>query len=167
MAVEFKTDGFEDLFKRMDELKEEIGKGKTDAIWRSAMRYAMEPVLHDAQAFVPVNTGQTKNNIYLAVQKPKGRDKESSTYQGEMYIARVTVSTLREDSIKNFILTKKGKFRTVWSNKSRAPISQEFGNARTPAHPFLRPALEYNYDRVQSRLGWAIWQKIEEKTQKG
>jgi HK97 gp10 family phage protein len=167
MSVEFKTDGFEDLFKRMDELKEEIGKGKTDKIWRTAMKYAMEPVLQDAKAFAPVNTGQTKDKIYLKVQRPQSRDKESKTFQGEMYIARVTVSALREDSVQNFIINKKGKFQTVWSNKSRAPVSQEFGNARTPAHPFLRPALENNLQRVESRLGWSIWQQIEEKTKKG
>lgn len=170
MATEFgssSVSGFDELFKKMDELAEEIGKGKTDKIWRGAMRYAMEPVLQDARSFAPVNTGQTKDKIYMKVHKPQNRDKESQSFQGEMYIARVTASTLREDSIQNFVLNKRGRLQTVWSNKSRAPVSQEFGNAKTPAHPFMRPALEYNYDRVQSRLGWAIWQQIEEKTKKG
>ena len=34
------TTGFDDLFKRMDKLAEEIGKGKTESIWKKAMGLA-------------------------------------------------------------------------------------------------------------------------------
>lgn len=164
MAIEFETTGFSELFRKMDALSEEIGKGKTDRIWRNAMMYAMEPVLQDAKSFAPKDTGQMANRIYMRVHKPQSRDKSSSSYNGEMYIARVTASSLRDDSVQNFTLNKRGKLQATWSNKRPVPVSQEFGNARTGGKPFMRPALDNNIDRVQSRLGWAIWQKIEEYT---
>ncbi len=43
--AEFRVEGFEELFAKMGELEEEIGKGKTDRIWRKALAWAMEPVL--------------------------------------------------------------------------------------------------------------------------
>jgi HK97 gp10 family phage protein len=164
MAVDFDTTGFEELFRKMDKLSDEIGKGKTDRIWRGAMSYAMEPVLQDAKSLAPKDSGQMASRIYMRVHKPQARDKGSQSYNGEMYIARVTASSLRDDSVQNFTLNKRGKLQTTWSNKRPVPVSQEFGNARTGAKPFLRPALDMNIDRVKSRLGWSIWQKIEELT---
>lgn len=158
--AEFRVEGFEELFAKMEELSEEIGKGKTDRIWRKALSWAMEPVLQDAKAFAPKDTGQTAERIYMKVHRPQARDKGSARYDGEMYMARVTASTLRDDSVQRFIVNKKGKLQSVWGNKSRAPVSQEFGNARTPMRPFMRPALANNYDRVVSRLGQAIWAEV-------
>lgn len=168
--LEVSADGFEDLFKRMDELAEEIGKGKTDRIWRNALKAAMTPVLQDARSFAPVGTGQLRDNIYMKVQKPQARDKQSSTYMGEMYLARVTVSTIREDSVLNYSLNKKGNFQTSWTGKKPVPVSQEYGNkhlensefgtAAMGAHPFMRPALENNYNKVMSNLAEALWYEL-------
>lgn len=164
MATEFDTTGFEELFRKMDKLSDEIGKGKTDRIWRGAMSYAMEPVLQDAKSLAPKDSGQMASRIYMRVHKPQARDKGSQSYNGEMYIARVTVSALRSDTVQNIVLNKRGRFQTVYTNKRPIPVSQEFGNARTPKKPFLRPALQSNITRVESRLGWSIWQKITDLT---
>jgi HK97 gp10 family phage protein len=164
MATEFSVSGFDELFKKMDLLSEEIGKGKTDKIYRNAMTYAMEPVLQDAKSFAPKDTGEMSDRIYMRVHRPMSRDKSSQSFRGEMYIARVTVSSLRDDSVQKTILNKRGRFQTVYSNKKPVGVSQEFGNARTPAKPFLRPALQMNIDNVQSRLGLSLFQKIAELT---
>jgi HK97 gp10 family phage protein len=164
MATEFSVTGFDELFKKMDLLSEEIGKGKTDKIYRNAMTYAMEPVLQDAKSFAPKDTGEMSDRIYMRVHRPMARDKGSQSFRGEMYIARVTVSSLRDDSVQKTILNKRGRFQTVYSNKKPVGVSQEFGNARTPAKPFLRPALQMNIDNVQSRLGLSLFQKIAELT---
>jgi hypothetical protein len=164
MAAEFSTSGFEELFKKMDMLADEIGKGKTDKIWRSAMTYAMEPVLEDAKTFAPKDTGEMSERIYMRVHRPMARDKGSQSYNGEMYIARVTVSPLRSDTVQKIVLNKRGRFQSVYTNKRPIPVSQEFGNARTGGKPFMRPALNMNITRVESRLGWSIWQKITELT---
>lgn len=160
MTAEFKVEGFDELFKTMEELSKEIGQAKTNKIWRSAMAYAIEPVLQDAKAFAPRDTGQLEEHIYSAVHRPKGRDKASNSYAGEVYIARVSVSPKREKDRLDVIINKKGKFQTIRRMKP-VGVSQEFGNAHVSPHPFLRPALENNIDRITSRLGQAIWSEIQ------
>ena len=146
-------EGFPELFAAMDRLKEEIGKGKTDKIWRDAMRAAFAPVLAAAKVNAPKDTGQLADHIYMKVHRPSVRDKESKRYiPGEIYMARVTASTLRDDSQLHFILNRRGKFQTTWRKKRPVAISQEFGNSRTPAHPFLRPALDGNLNVVTKIL---------------
>lgn len=161
MQISFKAEGFEDLFKKMEDLRQEIGKGKTDRIWRDILTYAIEPVLQDAKVYAPHDTGQLADHIYMKAQKPQARDKASSTYQGEMYLARVTVSPIRDDSKMHTVLNKKGKFQTVWLGKKPVAISQEFGNARTSPHPFLRPALQNNIENIQTRLAQAIMVQLD------
>lgn len=170
MSEVFKMEGFEELIKQMDELGQEIGKAKTDAIWRKAMGYAMQPVLEDAKSFAPKDTGEMANRIYMKVHRPMARDKQGQRYAGEAYLARVTASPIRSDSVLNYTVNSKGKLRATWSNKSPAPVAQEFGNAHNGPKPFLRPALEVNIPRVESRLGWSVWQAIQniaEKRKKG
>jgi len=167
MTVEFKMEGFDELIKKMDELGQEIGKAKTDRIWRKAMAYAMEPVLDDAKAFAPKDTGEMANRIYMKVHRPMARDKQGRMYAGEAYMARVTASPIRSDSVLNYTVNSTGKLRATWANKSPAPVSQEFGNANHAAKPFIRPALQVNLTNVQSRLGWSVWAAIQEIAAKG
>lgn len=170
MTVSFKMEGFEELIKQMDELGKEVGKAKTDAIWRKAMAYAMQPVLEDAKSFAPKDSGEMASRIYMKVHRPMARDKQGRRYAGESYMARVTASPIRSDSVLNYTVNSKGKLRATWANKSPAPVAQEFGNAHNAAHPFLRPAMEINIPRIESRLGWSVWQAIQNlaaKSKKG
>lgn len=158
-TAEFKVEGFEDLYKAMDELAEEIGKAKTDRIWRGALGYAMEPVLARVKANAPVDSGQLQDHVYMKAHRPQGRDKQSSAFQGEVMMARVSVSPKREDSVEKTILNKRGKFQTYGLHRPVA-LAQEFGNAKTPARPFIRPALEANTQTVIERLGQYIWAEV-------
>lgn len=165
MSEIFKMEGFDDLQKQLDELvvdaKEKGQKVNKDRIWRNAMKWAMEPVLEDAKSYAPKDSGQLAERIYMKVHRPMTRDKAGRYYDGETYLARVTSSPIRDDSVLNTVLNKKGKFQSVWSNKRPVGISQEFGNARNAAKPFLRPALEGNISRVTSRLQWSVWNAIQ------
>jgi HK97 gp10 family phage protein len=152
--------GFEGLYKAMDDLREEIGKGKTDAIWRKALKNSMQPVLQAAKQHAPKKTGQLAENIYLAVHRPRQRDKNSSSYQGEMFMARVTSRAIREDTVKSYEMSNRGKLRVKYENKKPVPISQEFGNAKTAAHPYLRIALESNVQNIIKNLGHYLWSEI-------
>jgi len=165
-----KIEGFEELYKKMDELAEEIGRGKTDKIWRNALGGAMQVVLENAKTFAPSDTGQLKEHIYMKVHKPQARDKKSNSYQGEMYMARVTLSPKREDTKYRMVLNKRGRFQTIAYNLKPVGVSQEFGNKRLinsefgtaamGAHPFLRPALDNNYQKVIGNLGKNIWYEL-------
>lgn len=154
-----KVEGFEDLFKQMDALSEEIGKGKTDRIWRNSLTQAFEPVLQAVKNKAPRDTGQLADHIYLKVHRPQSRDKGSKYYENEVWMARVTVSPRREESVKRTVLTKSGKFRDYYQNKPVA-LSQEFGNASTPQQPFMRVSLESNANQVIDRLGRILWAEV-------
>jgi hypothetical protein len=73
------VEGFDDLFKIMDELALEIGQAKTDRIWKKAMGYAMSPVLAQVKVGAPRNSGQLAEHIYMKTQRPTSRDKASSS----------------------------------------------------------------------------------------
>lgn len=155
----FHIEGFEELFKAMEEIAEEVGKAKTDRIWRGALGYAMEPVLAQVKANAPIDTGQLKDHVYLKAHRPTGRDKKSSAFQGEVMMARVSVSPVREDSVQRTILNKRGNFQSYGLHRPVA-LAQEFGNATTPARPFIRPALESNVQVITERLGKYIWAEV-------
>lgn len=161
MEYQFKVEGFEQLFKRMDDLRDEIGKTKTDRIWRNVLLYAMEPVLQDAKTFAPKDTGQLADHIYMKAHRPQMRDKASMYYDGESYIVRVTSSPIRDDSRLETILNKKGKFQSYWTKKRPVAVSQEFGNKKTDKHSFMKPALTDNIEKIQTRLGQALKAQID------
>jgi HK97 gp10 family phage protein len=156
----FQVDGFDELFKAMDDLAQEVGKQKTDRIWKKAMGFAFFPVLQSAKDRAPTDSGQLKEHIYMKVERPKARDKASLSYKGETFIARVTSGPKRLDSQQKTLITKKGKEKTSYSHRPVA-LAAEFGTADTPAQPYMRPALEANIDNVIQRLGKAVWWELE------
>ena len=164
---QFTVDGFPELFAAMDSIKDEIGKGKTDRLWRDVLTAAFQPVLSAAKSNAPHDTGQLAEHIYLKVHRPRKRDEKSKYWiPGEIYMARVSVSPLRDDSSLHHIVNKRGKLQTVWRNKKPVALAQEFGNANTPAHPFLRPALETNISQVLSIMQNKLKSVIEEVANK-
>lgn len=160
MIAQMKIEGFDDLFKRMDELRDEVGKGKTDRIWRKALGVAFQPVLDAAINAAPKDTGQMADHIYIKVHKPAARDKASKYYEGEMFMARVTVNPARDDSVTKTVLNKRGKFQTYTKHRP-VPWAIEFGTASVPARPFLRPSLESNSQKVMEILGNEIRMAID------
>ena len=158
---EFQVQGFDELFVAMDELAKEIGQTKTDNIWKKALGYAFLPVLESAKSRAPEGeTHQLKDGIYMKVSRPTSRDKGSSSYQGESFMARVTSSAKRNDSTVHTTIGKNGKERKIYTNRP-VGLAMEFGTADTAAQPYLRPSLESNADRVISRLGYSVMAAIE------
>jgi HK97 gp10 family phage protein len=156
----FQVSGFAELFKHMDELKEEIGKGKTDRIWRSSLLYAFIPVLETAKSNAPVDSGQLREHLYIKASRPTSRDKAGKYYDGEQWMVRVSLNPKREDSVQNVVLNKKGKFQNRYTNRP-VGLAEEFGTANNGGgKPFLRPALETNASRVIERLGSKLWSNL-------
>jgi HK97 gp10 family phage protein len=163
-------EGMDALFKAMDELSQEITKGKTARIWKNSMRYAFEPVKDTAKMIIEGrsrDTGQLANSLYMSVHKPTARDKRSGSYMGETYMARVSIRAAREESQHRTTTytTKKGKTITkkyVAFHGSNRPVAMalEFGTAKMSAEPFFRSALEANIQRVQQRLASALWREL-------
>jgi HK97 gp10 family phage protein len=161
--------GFDELFKVMDDLADEVGQRKVDRIWTSAMRKAMQPVLDAAKAQAPKNTEGLMNALYVKAHKPRARDKQSASYQGESIMARVSIANERPESVRKYIVNKKGKLQSSiqfqGSNKPVA-LAMEFGTAKVAPHPFLRLALESTSGTVQTILGNEVWHVLETKYSK-
>ena len=156
----FQVQGFDELFKHMEELKEEIGKGKTDRIWKSSLVYAFEPVLATAKALAPTDTHQLQEHLYLKASRPTARDRAGKYYDGEQWMVRVSLNPKREDSVQNVVLNKRGKFQNRFVNRP-VGLAEEFGTANNGGgKPFLRPALESNASRVIERLGAKLWSNL-------
>jgi HK97 gp10 family phage protein len=119
----------------------------------------MEPVLERVRANAPVDSGQLQDHVYMKAHRPMGRDKQSSSFQGEVMMARVSVSPKREDSVERTTLNKRGNFQTYGLHRPVA-LAHEFGNAKMSAKPFIRPALEGNQQQVIDRLGQYIWAEV-------
>jgi HK97 gp10 family phage protein len=126
-----KTEGFEELETTLASLAEGF---RTDLVLRNtvtkAAKRAMEPVASDVIAAAPYdekNTGPVhlRDSVRLDARTPNAKDYQSSMInQTDIVIATVSVK------------------------KSAVSLSQEFGNAHTPAHPYLRNSLARNVDRV-------------------
>ena len=126
-----KTEGFEDFEKTLMALSEGF---RTDLVLRNTMtkaaKRAMEPVAADVIAAAPydeANTGplHLRDTVRLDARTPSAKDYQSSMVnQTDVVIAVVSVK------------------------KSAVSLSQEFGNARTPAHPYLRNSLARNAERA-------------------
>lgn len=131
----FKTEGFEDLEKQLLELAEGF---RGDLVMRNtlvpAMKAALEPVLASVISNAPYNE-KNKGPIHLKdtarvdVRIPNSADKKS-----------------------HFVSETDAVIGVVSVKKSAVSLSQEFGNARTPQHPFLRVSLETNRDNIQDIL---------------
>ena len=170
MKTSATIEGFDELMKAMEELSQEITKGKTARIWTNSMRYAFQPVKETSEMILrsqAFDTGTLADSLYIKVHKPQARDKQSASYMNEMYMARVSVRSLRPESEHgtSTFTTKKGKEITrkyVKFHGSNRPVAMavEFGTAKVPARSFMRTAFEQNLQRVQQRLATALWREL-------
>ena len=121
--------GLDGLQQQLDELQDVTLAVKALA---AAARKAFKPVLETAKALVPVDSGDTREALRLAVKKPRGG--EPVVVVGLKILATKTKETVLELSPAR---------RWHWI---------EFGTAHMAAHPFLRPALDQNAQLVLDLL---------------
>lgn len=136
MSVEiFKTEGFEELEQQLLQLAEGF---RGDLVMRNTMtkavRAAMEPVLASVIAKAPYDED---NNGPIHLRDTARLD------------ARIPTASDRKSE---FVSQTDAIIGVVSVKKSAVSLSQEFGNARTPQHPFLRVSLESNRDNIQDIL---------------
>lgn len=135
MAEIFKTEGFEELEQQLLQLAEGF---RGDLVMRNtltkAVRASLEPVLSSVIARAPYdekNTGpiHMRDTARIDARIPTSSDRKSE------YVSQT-------DAVIGVVSVK----------KSAVSLSQEFGNARTTPHPFLRISLESNRDNIQDIL---------------
>lgn len=148
--MSFQVVGLKDVNKVFQELSDEIGDKKaTSKILIPAVREAMKPVLDAARADAPEDTGALKRSLQIEARRPNRRDKKSK------YVSST-------DNVIAVVTTASGKKLKKMGIKSDArSIAQEFGTAKHPAHPYLRPALESEHINVANKLGAIISKRLD------
>jgi HK97 gp10 family phage protein len=158
MGITFKVEGLGDVMEAFEELANEIGDRKAKSkILVPAARDAMKPVLAQAKTNAPKETGALSLLLQVEARRPTKKDRRSKYVRGnDSVIAAVTTASGKKmqqmSEGKGLIRTRKKLKKmgyakadewTGFKSDARA-IAQEFGTAKHPAQPYLRPALENN-----------------------
>lgn len=134
--------GFEEFRQVMSEMQSDFDASDQRKILTNAVRQAMQPVLSQARALAPVDTGALRASLRIEARKPSRKDKKSIYVNpSDVVIGTVTTAPSRVLAKKQFINIKTGKKQKGIPSDARA-IANEFGTAKMSAKPFMRPALE-------------------------
>lgn len=149
MSVTIKLEGIGEVDKALKALEEEFGdKLARSKVLVPAVREAMRPVLEQARANAPKDSGDLTRSLIVEARRPTRRDRRSK------YITQT-------DTVIAAVTTASGKKLAKMGIKSDArAIAQEFGTARHPAQPYLRTALEANAQSTVSRLAEILARRI-------
>jgi HK97 gp10 family phage protein len=149
MSVSIKLEGVGDVQKIFRELADEIGDKKANSkILVPSVREAMKPVLAQARANAPVDTGGLKRSLQVEARRPTRKDK------GSKYISAT-------DTVISLVTTAPGKkLAKMGINSDARAIAQEFGTAKHPAQPYLRTALESQSQSVIQNLSQILARRI-------
>lgn len=167
-GVTIKLEGIGDAMRAFEELSAEIGDKKANSkVLIPAARAAMKPVLESAQQNAPVDTGALKLLLQVEARRPTSRDRRSKYInKSDTVIAVVTTASgkkmkamsegkglarTRKRLLKMGATAEEAASFMGFKSDARA-IAQEFGSARNPAHPYLRPALESQSQSTVNRL---------------
>lgn len=174
MQASFKIEGLKEVLAAFDDLADQIGDKKaTSRVLVPAVREAMQPVLSQAMANAPVDTGGLRLSLQVEARRPTRRDRRSKYItETDTVIAAVTTASgkkLAQMSEGKGLLRARRKLKKLGyenadnfmgiGSDARA-IAQEFGTAHNPAHPYLRPAMESQSQQTAKRLGEIIGRRI-------
>lgn len=176
-GVTFKLQGLGDAMTAFEELATEIGDKKARSkVLIPAARAAIKPVLDSAQQKAPVDTGALRLLLQVEARRPTNRDRRSKYItENDTVIALVTTASgkkmkamsegkglerARKRLIKSGATAEQAAAFKGFESDARA-IAQEFGTARHPAQPYLRPALESQAQSTVNRLAEEIKKYID------
>ena len=174
MQASFSIVGLKEVLAAFNELAEEIGDKKaTSKILVPAVREAMQPVLNQAVANAPVDTGGLKLSLQVEARRPTRRDKRSKYISDtDTVIAAVTTASgkkLAQMSEGKGLLRARRKLKKMGVENAESfagirsdarAVAQEFGSAHNGPHPFLRPAMESQASDTAKRLGDIISRRL-------
>lgn len=180
MSTSFKIEGLKEVLAAFDELAVEIGDKKaTSKILVPAVREAMKPVLTQAIARAPVDTGGLRLSLQIEARRPTQADRRSKYItSNDTVVGAVTTASGKKlaqmSEGKGLISARKrlakmdndahvGAYRAKnfqgIEGDARA-IAQEFGSAHNPAHPYLRVAMESQAQDTAQKLGAIIGRRL-------
>lgn len=170
MAEKFKISvtGDEDLKQMLAEMEADFGVKTTSRILINAVRDSLAPALSRAKLLTPKDTGALAASLRIEARKPTRRDKRS-VYVNETDTVISTITTAPPSKFKKGVKVydyeesykkKKNIYKTIEAPDDARNIAMEFGTAKVPAKPYLRPALETTATQVISILADKIKARI-------
>jgi len=149
----FKTEGFEELDRQLTELVNDVQSPSEfkqfKKILSMSTRRALEPLQEDLKARAPYDGVHNTSGIHLrettkiCTKVPTEQDKKSiMVNESDAYIAILSVK------------------------KSAVSLSQEFGNSRTPAQPYLRITAQAGMAKATQVLKAELSQRIPQYMQR-
>lgn len=133
------TEGFDDFENLLIQISNEFGyKQSARNVLVPAVKTAMQAILPISKGLANRDTGRMFNSIRVDARIPNQKDKKSYYYQkGD---AALGVLSAKQSSIS---------------------LGEEFGTAKKPAQPFLRPAIEKNQDMILRRLSAVLAYRLD------
>lgn len=159
--VTFKIEGVQEFETLIKEMQQDFGENDQKKILNKAVRKSMTPVLNTAKSLVPIDTGALRASLRLEVRKPSRKDRRSKyVSENDVVIGNVTTAPGNVLAKKSFKNMRSGQVQTGIKSDARA-IANEFGTAKMPAKPYLRPALESQSGNVVNKLGQSLREVLE------
>jgi HK97 gp10 family phage protein len=153
--------GFKELKYVFQELSDNFGPKDNQAILKKSVRQAMLPVLAQAIALVPRDTGALAASLRVESRRPTGKDKRSKYIsETDTVIGLVTTAPGKKLAKTKFTNIKTGEKQVGIKSDMRA-AAVEFGTKKMVGTPFLRPALEGEAGIVLNQLSGLIKQNLD------
>ena len=176
MAITIKLEGLGEVDKALRQLEEDFGqKESSKRVLVPAVREALQPLLNQAISNAPKDTGGLALSLQVEARRPTAKDKRSKyVSMTDTVIGAVTTASAKKLAtmsqgkglLKSRKKLKKLGFKnadafTGIESDARA-IAQEFGSARNPEKPYLRPALESTSQTTVNKLALILQRRIQE-----
>ncbi len=176
MAITIKLEGLGEVDKALRQLEADFGqKESAKRVLVPAVREALRPVLNQAISNAPKDTGGLALSLQIEARRPTSRDRRSKYItQTDTVIGAVTTASskkLARMSEGKGLLTARRKLKKMGFENADAftgvasdarAVAQEFGSARNPAKPYLRPALEAGAQATVNSLAMILTRRINE-----
>jgi len=176
MAVTIKLEGLGEVDKALRQLEADFGqKESAKRVLVPAVRESLQPVLMQAIANAPKDTGGLALSLQVEARRPTARDRRSKYItQTDTVIGAITTASakkLASMSEGKGLLRARRKLKKLGFENANAfmgvesdarAIAQEFGTAGKPRPGYLRPALEANAQSTVNRLALILARRINE-----
>jgi hypothetical protein len=176
MGVTIKLEGIGEVDKALRQLEADFGqKESAKRVLVPAVRESLRPVLNQAIANAPKETGGLALSLQIEARRPTSRDRRSKYItQTDTVIGAVTTASakkLAKMSEGKGLLSARRKLKKLGFENAEAftgvasdarAIAQEFGTAGHPRPGYLRPALEANAQASVNNLAQILARRINE-----
>ena len=155
-VVKVEFEGFAETDALFRQITNDFGVKDASNMMRNAVRQSMKPVLDTARAIAPKDTGALAASLQVETRRPSRKDRNSKyIYAGDVVIGAVTTASGKQLAKRKFNNVSTGEKQVGIESDARATV-MEFGTAKTPAKPYLRPALEKSAAAVTGSLGKSL-----------